>query len=74
MTVFQPLAILAAIFALITAPLWFNVAKASGAREEGSAQLRERVKLAATGTSIVLILGALSVLAVPVASLVVGLL
>ena len=63
MTVFEPLALLAAIFALVAAKAWMDVATVAGRHGSDAGRVNRKLKLAAAGTALVLALVALSILA-----------
>lgn len=72
MPIFEPLAILAAIFALISAGAWAQVVKAAFRHGESVGRVSEKLITAAAGTMLTFATAAASVLALPVAGLFVG--
>ncbi|MBY6015130.1 hypothetical protein KUV75_09490 [Qipengyuania gaetbuli] len=69
MAVFEPLAYLAAISALVASSYWWAVAKVADKHESDAGRVNRRLYLAAVSTMLTLALAALCVLVLPVARL-----
>jgi hypothetical protein len=68
MPIFEPLAVLAAVFALMTCGAWWQVAKVAHSYGADANRVNRKLYLASVGTVLVLGLGAASILAPAIAS------
>lgn len=69
MPIFEPLAVLAAIFALLTCGAWWQVARVAESNGSEASRVNRKLYLASVGTILVLAFGAASILAPAIARL-----
>ena len=69
--VFEPLAFLAAVFAIVAAQSWWAVAKVADQHASDASRVNRKLYMAASMTALVLVLGAASLIVLPIAALLV---